>query len=259
MRVMPDFIIIGGQKCGTSSLYRHLVHHPSVVAALHKEVHFFDFHFKKGIYWYRANFPSICHKLLVQKRSKNFATGEASPYYIFHPHVPGRVFHTVPGVRLIALLRNPVDRAYSHYHHEVRYGREPLSFEEAIEKESERLNGEKEKMLGDAHYHSAPHRFYSYLARGVYVDQLKVWMSLFPRENILILRSEDLFADSPGILDRVCKFLNLPGQRMHDRRIYGEGHYTGMQASTRKRLIAYFEPHNERLYRYLGENFRWER
>lgn len=258
IRVMPDFIIIGGQKCGTSSLYRYLVQHPSIAPALTKEVHFFDFHFKQGIYWYRANFPSICHKLLVQNRSKNFATGEASPYYIFHPHVPGRIFKTVPGVRLIALLRNPVDRAYSHYQHEVRQGREPLLFEEAIEREVERLRGEREKMLADEHYHSAPHRFYSYLARGIYVDQLKTWMSLFPREQILILKSEDLFADPPEILDRVLKFLNLPKWEIKDHLRYGAGQHVRVHPATRKRLTEYFEPHNERLYECLGENFHWD-
>ena len=115
MRLMPDFIIIGAARCGTTNLYRNLTQHPYIVPAFRKEVHFFDHtsNFKNGVAWYRAHFPLLLYKHYKQVRKQDIVTGEASPYYIFHPHAPKRAFEIVPQVKLIVMLRNPVDRAYS--------------------------------------------------------------------------------------------------------------------------------------------------
>lgn len=134
----PHFLIIGAARSGTTSLYSYLVEHPRVVAAAKKELHFFDLRFPNGPAWYRDQFPSL---------SPDTITGEASPYYLFHSHVPKRVFKLLPHVKLIVLLRNPVDRAYSHYYHAVKHGIETLPFERAIEQEDERLRGEVARML----------------------------------------------------------------------------------------------------------------
>lgn len=272
MRLMPDFIIIGAQRCGTTSLYNYLVEHPDVVPAFRKEVHFFDNHFNKGITWYRSHFPLFWYKYYVNKiRHQDFITGEASPYYIFHPHAPQRIFETVPRVKLIALLRNPVDRAYSHYQHEVKMGFETLSFEDAIEREKERLPIEMAKMLEDKNYCSFDHRNYSYLSRGIYVDQLEVWTSFFPRDQILVLKSEDFYDDPPATVKQVVEFMDLPNCRSNEYEKYSYTHYPKMDAATRERLIdyfemdaairerliAYFEPHNQRLYEYLDMNLGW--
>lgn len=260
--LIPDFIIIGAQRCGTTSLYNYLTKHPHVVSSYKKEVHFFDVNFKNGIGWYRAHFfPSFSYKYYVKQISKqDIVTGEASPYYIFHPHAPKRILETVPRAKLIALLRNPVDRAYSHYRHEVKLGVETLSFKDAIEKEEERLRGEMEKMLEDENYYSFNHQHYSYLSRGIYVDQLKTWMNLFPKEQILILKSEDFFNDPPAIFKQVLEFLNLPSWELKEYRKYNVGWLAEkMDATIRKRLIDYFEPHNQRLHEYLGVNFGWEK
>jgi hypothetical protein len=255
---LPDFIVIGGQRCGTSSLYYYLVQHPSIAPAQTKEIHFFDHNFDRSLFWYRAHFATVGSRWLAQLRGRPFATGEATAYYLFHPHAPKRVFQTIRAVKLIALLRNPVDRAYSHYQRAVRRGREHLSFEEAIQKESERLKEETLKMLSDERYRSIVHRQYSYVSRGIYVDQLKAWLTLFPRQQALVLKSEDFFADVDGTLERVFSFLGLPACKIQDRRVYKQGSYASMEAATRGRLLAYFEPHNERLYRYLGEHFGWD-
>jgi len=143
IRVLPDFIIIGVQKGGTTSLYKYLVQQKSVMPAFRKEVHFFDDpNFEKGIGWYRAQLPSSAYKDYQQfiHKEKTIA-GEGSPYYIFHPQVPRRIYEMIPAVKLIAMLRNPIDRAYSHYHHNRRERREPLSFAEAIAREPERIGG----------------------------------------------------------------------------------------------------------------------
>ena len=194
----------------------------------------------------------------VSKNGRKILTGESSPYYIYHPHAAKRVAKVVPWAKLIALLRNPVDRAYSDYHHKLSDGVETLSFEEAIEVEEERISGEKERMLTDEDYFSHAHRRYSYLARGIYVDQIKEWHEHFDKDQLLVLKSEDFFKDTRETMQLVCDFLGLPdwdggnlGQGKNMRR------YEPMRPETRQRLKSYFEPHNKRLYDYLGTDFGW--
>lgn len=265
IRLMPDFIIIGTQRGGTTSLYNYLTEHPNFGPAYTKEVHFFDKSFDKGMNWYRAQFPSLVKKFYhAQIHKQDFITGEASPYYLFHPLVPQRIAQHLPQAKLIVLLRNPVDRAYSHYYHEVAGGRESVSFEEAMELEEERTAHEKEKIIRDEHYTSYNHQHYTYLARGIYIDQLQTWMSFFPKEQILILRSEDFYADPGAGLRRTLEFVNLPvlttkEQKQQEFKTYNDTKPPKMDATTRKRLVEFFEPHNARLYDYLGTNFRWDK
>lgn len=259
MRVLPDFLIIGGQKCGTSSFYRNLVKHPSIVPAFDKEIYFFNGKFQKGINWYRTHFPLLPYKYYVTKICRQkFLTGEATPGYIFHPHVPKRVSEALPHVKIIVLLRNPVDRAYSHYHHEVRKKRETLSFEDAIKTEEERLRGEFEKLINNERYKSFNYIHYSYLARGIYVDQLQRWNNFFKKEQILILKSEDFFRDTQTSFDQALQFLGLPGWQVNDFRKAHVGYYPKMDTAIRNRLLNYFKPHNHKLYEYLGINFGWD-
>jgi hypothetical protein len=156
------------------------------------------------------------------------------------------------------LLRNPVARAYSHYNHEVRYQCEVLPFEEAINREQERLRGEVENMLSDEHYFSYSHRHFSYLSRGIYVDQLEAWTRYFDRGQILVLRSEDFFDDPAGVFSQAINFLGLPHWQPRQFKRYNTGNYSDMNETTRKRLRDYFEPHNQRLYQYQGTDLGWE-
>ena len=260
LRLLPDFIIIGGKKCGTSSLYNYLARHPSIAPAFRKEVHFFDGTGKKRNLLYRAYFPTRSQVRRARRElGTNLITGEATPYYIFHPLAPARVREMVPRVRLIAMLRNPVDRAYSHYHHEVRSGTEKLSFEEAIKRETERLSGEREKMLLDRDYDSLNRRRYSYLSRGIYVDQLRNWRENFPEEQLLILRSEDLFTDPRAVLEEALGFLGLPPLEHEEYSKDNKGSYLDMDPATRNHLVDYFKPHNKSLYEYLDRDFGWDR
>lgn len=257
-RSLPDFIIIGTQKGGTTSLYNYLIRHPSVAPAFNKEVHFFDLNFQKGIAWYRAHFPSLLYRSYANRRlGQDLITGESSPYYIFHPLAPERISKAIPHVRLIALLRNPVDRAYSHYQKAVRNGLEPLSFEDAIECEEERLRSETRRILTEESYYSFNHHRYSYLSRGIYVDQLEVWGRFFPDEQTLILKSEDFFADPRSVWERVLEFLDLPHWEPKAHQKHNFASYGKMDAVTRDRMIEYFEPHNQRLYEYLGVDYGW--
>ncbi len=260
IRLLPNFVIIGAQRCGTTSLYHYLCTHPAIASAVKKEVHFFDHFFENGINWYRCHFPTRLYKYCRRQLCRQeLLTGEASPYYIFHPLSPHRISQLLPGVKLIALLRNPIDRAYSHYWHEVRRGNETLSFEEAIEREPERLRGERQRIILHAgEYHSAAFWQFSYLTRGIYADQLKVWQPLFSKEQLLILCSRDFYAEPTTTLNKIMAFLNLPSWNWTDDTIYQHGHYPEMATSTRKQLSDYFRLHNERLYELLGRDFYWE-
>ena len=239
IRMMPDFIIIGTQKGGTTSLYRYLIEHPCIAPIYIKEPHFFDIYFYKGLHWYRAHFPTSCRKILCQARPEARSDYRRSKSnYLFHPQAARRVAKTLPRARLIVLLRNPIDRAYSQYQHQTRQeGVQPLTFEEALECEEKRLAGEEEKMLKDEKYFSFNHRHYSYLARSKYIEQLPAWMNIFPREQFLILSSEDLYADPKAIVKQTLEFLDLPTRGLSkEYKAFNDAKYAKMAPETRARL-----------------------
>jgi sulfotransferase family protein len=249
-RPLPDFLIIGAQKAGTTALYAYLRRHPAITGPSWKEVSYFDRHFARGEAWYRGNFPN-------RVRSRGKLVGEASPSYVFHPLGPERVKALVPDARLVALLRNPVDRALSHYHHEVALGREPLSFEDALDAEEERLRGEEDRLTAYPSYFSRAWWSHAYKARGRYAEQLERWLAVFPREQLLILPSEDLGDEPERTHARVLDFLGAAPHRLDAYpRVY-ERQYEAMDAETRERLGAEFEASNSRLYELLGRDLGW--
>lgn len=256
MRALPDFLIIGGQRCGTTSLYNYIVAHPEVVPPSKKEIHYFDLYYGRGIDWYRSHFPITLGRSTLRR---SFVTGEASPYYVFHPHAPRRIAEAVPDVQLILILRNPVERAYSQYQHSVRGGYETLKFEEALDMEEERLLGEMERMLLDESYSSYNHRHFSYLSRGIYVEQIRDLLEYFSRRQLLILENGDLLRDPAEVLMRTFRFLNLSEwEPIIDRR-YNVGTYEEMDGSIRRRLLDYYREPNLELNEYIGTDFSWGR
>ena len=261
LRDLPDFLILGAQRAGTTSLYKYLVEHPAIAAPpLGKGAHFFDTDFHRGPDWYRGHFPTRIRKQYVRARSRTRAvTGEGSPYYLFHPLVPARVAGLLPGAKLIALLRDPVERAYSQHQHERARGFEHLSFEEAIEREPERLAGEVERMEADNSYRSFSHQHHSYLARGLYAEQLERWYQHFPREQVLVLPSEDFFADPDRVYRVVLGFLGVPSLSLGEYETFNPRDYADMGEAMRRRLREHFREPNERLYALLGRDLGWPR
>ncbi len=248
LRPLPDFLIIGAQKAGTTALYAYLRRHPEVTGPTWKEVSYFDRHFQRGPAWYRGNFPL---------RSRRQIVGEASPSYVFHPQAPERVAALVPDVRLIVLVRDPVERALSHYHHEVALGREELPFEEALEREDERLAGELERMRDDPAYFSHAWWNHTYLARGRYAEQLDRWLAQFPREQLLVLSNDELAVQPEETYGRVLEFLGARPHRLESYpRVYDRD-YPPMSGETEARLSAYFAEPNLRLYELLGRDLGW--
>jgi hypothetical protein len=252
MRGLPSVLVIGAQKAGTTSLFNYLVQHPQVRAPFVKEIHYFDLHYAEGDSWYRSRFP------LTRSLDGGALTLDASPYYLVHPQVPARAARLLPGVKLVVLLRNPVDRALSHYQHEVRGRRESLSFAEAIEAEGERLAGEEARLAADPTYYSYNHHRYSYLLRGRYVEQLQRWVEHFPRSQLLVVQSEWLFRDPAAAMAAVQEFVGLPPHRMGRYKTFLQGRYEReLPAPLRERLTTYFAPHNRALYQWLGREFDW--
>lgn len=258
--MLPNFIIIGVQRGGTTSMYKYITKHPKIIPALRKEIHFFDIKYGKGISWYQSQFMQnfIYCALRRKKKYKDSITGEATPYYIYHPHVVERILKFIPNVKLIVLLRNPVERAYSHYNHEVRLKIEHLSFEDSIKEEPRRLEGEIKKMEGDESYYSFNHQHFSYLQRGIYIEQVERWAKKIPKEQMLILSSEDFYSDSNKICNEVFNFLNLPNIELNKIKAYNKGSNKLMREDTRKELTEYFKPYNEKLYKFLNRDLRWK-
>lgn len=257
LRLLPDFIIIGAQKSGTTSLFHYLAQHPQVKPSFTKEVHFFDGGkkpeidtFAKGTFWYRAHFP------LYTGKSREFITGEASPLYIFNPLAPQRISNLVPQVKLIALLRNPVERAISHYFHEKRKGREQLSILEAFEAEEDRIRA----VLRQQNYKSLNFIHHTYLKRGLYAEQLDRYLRLFDSQQLFIIQSEDFFSNPGQILSKICRFLNIndkyPFANLNPRNIGYNKHR--IEDAVLEYLIQYYLPHNQRLCNLLGQSFTWE-
>jgi hypothetical protein len=255
LRVLPDAIILGEMRSGTTSLFRYLAGHPQVLRPWAKELHYFDRLFARGERWYRANFPTAAATRWHALRHGGAVTFEATPDYLIYPAVARRIAEAIPQARLIVLLRNPVDRAISHHKLNVRSKLERHSFEKAIQREAERLKGEHELVLGDEPYPSRRVRRYSYATRGIYVDTLRAYDAFRLRGQLLVIKSEDLFEKTQETYDEVLQFLGLSPWRL-------EAHAPGGNRASERpacydELRAFFAPHNQRLYEYLGRDLGW--
>jgi hypothetical protein len=261
VRLRPTFLVLGAQKSGTTALYHYLLAHEEAFCARIKEVNFFDNNYGLGTGWYLSHFPPVWKGIRVRRRlGCRPAIGEFSPSYVLDPRVPARVHRFDPSMKLVVLLRDPVERAYSHYLHEVRRGHESLAFQEAIERESERISEEFERMLLDPHYGSPSYRQFSYLARGRYREQLERWLAVFPRSQMLFVESGSFRTDTAARMRELCRFLGIPEPHGAVYAPIGLTKYVEpLAASTRLWLARYFEPYNLSLYELLGRDFGWTR
>jgi hypothetical protein len=259
-RRLPDYIIAGAQKAGTTSLYAYLSEHPNVDPPITKEVRYFDRYYDRGINWYRMHFPLARAGETFDAAGAKMLTGESTPNYMFYPQSPRRIAQTLSGVKVIFLLRNPVDRAYSHYHLKLKRRQEPRSFDEAIDAEIERLEADGEQIAANGDYYIRMHDRHTYLARGLYVDQIRRWQSFFAPEQLLFVESGRLFKDTDEVFEQVCDFLGLPRWQ---GAVFGNrypGRYDDkMRDATRRKLVDFFAPHNGRLCAHLGARFDWDR
>jgi hypothetical protein len=259
-RTVPDFVVLGAAKAGTTSLFGWLCEHPDVRGPARKEINYFSYFFYRGTDWYRQHFPTERERREhTAEHGRPFLTGEASPSYLLHDWAPERLRDLLPDAKLIVQFRDPVERAYSQFQMRRRDGEEPLeSFEAAVEAEDERIAAEHARMLADPRYSSLAVACWSYLMRSRYVEQVERWFEHFPRNQFHFLTLEELAADPRGALDRVLAFLELPPRDAASFRARFAFDYEPLSAATRLRLQEYFRPYNERLYDLLGVDYGWE-
>jgi hypothetical protein len=260
LRVLPHDLVVGAQRSGTTSLQRALMEHPNIHSArMMKGVHYFDTAYEKGPTWYRAHFPTQAYARWIEHRTDDpLCVGEASPYYMFHPLAPQRIHDELPGVKLIAMLRDPVERTISHHKHEVRRGNEPYNLEQALAQESTRLAGEEQRIRSEPGYNSFAHQTYSYLARSMYDRQIARLVSLFGRERVLVMPSEAYFADPRRMYESVLEFLDVPIWVPHDFEHANATVSSSVAPATRRRLVQAFATSNQQLFQLLGEEFPWQ-
>lgn len=198
--VLPNVLVIGAQRAGTSSIYRYLGSHPDVAPSLRKEIEFFSTRMSMGERWYRAHFP------LVRRPHVAF---EATPDYLLHPLAAQRAAALIPGLRAVALLRNPITRAFSQYGHQRRLDKEDLSFAAALEIEPRRIAGEYDRLAADPDYPAIELRTHGYIERGRYAPQLERWFEAVGPDRVHVIRTEDLWADPVETYTGLLDFLGL--------------------------------------------------
>lgn len=227
----PDFLVLGAQKGGTTSLYNYLNEHPDVKMPEKKELHFFDLHFEEGIEQYTAFFP----------KNKRFITGDVTPEYLVHPLAPERSFTLFPNTKLIVLLRNPVSRAFSRYKNHFLSQKTTKTFEECIEECLQTVD-------------SDDFQFEHYLAYGLYAKQLKNWLKFYPKEQLLIIISEDFFENTQECMNRIYTFLNLKpfkNEKLWAR--FKGSNELKLNPETKTFLEEFYRPYNEDLQRLFDE------
>ncbi|RFS84677.1 sulfotransferase [Actinomadura spongiicola] len=266
LRPGPDFLLIGAKRGGSTSLYYTLLEHPRIMPlfpnarllpkANHtKGVHYFDSHYDRGATWYRSHFPASA-------RRSGKVVGEGSPYYLFHPLAAERAGRDVPDAKILLILRDPIERAFSHYRERRRQSAEELAtFEEALLAENDRLAGERERIVSEPGYRSYAHEQQSYRAQGEYAPHLRRWMEHFPAERFHVLAAEEFYADPQKAVDGVAEFLGLPPAPLPPSavKVWNAAPSQELSPHTRQSLAEHYAPFNEDLEKLLGRTFPWTR
>jgi sulfotransferase family protein len=256
-RMTPSFLICGGQRCGTTSLYRALAAHPVVLkAVLHKGVHYFDTSYDRGMAWYRGHFPfQRSGDRIAARYGTTAQTFESSPYYMYHPQAAARIARDLPGAKLIVLVRDPVERAYSQHAHEVARGFErERDFGSVLALEPVRLHRQEERLAAEPGYYSFAHQHHAYRARGEYARYLTTLAGHVGRERIHVLESERFFVQPDLVYDEVLEFLGLPRHLSSPpfERHNARPRPSAMDPGVRGELTAHFKSHDEDLAPWLG-------
>ena len=249
-RVLPDFIIVGTVRSGSTSLYYNICEHPSVLSAAYDEIGFFDSNYHLGINWYRSMFPTIKEMENVERKTGFAITGEDTPFYLWKEEAAKRIFEMNGDTKIIGIFRNPVDRAYSNYNLAVRSKTEKLTFEEAIDEEI--------GFLKNHSFRESVDNKRSYLAKGIYENQIKIWFELFPREQIHLLSTEDMQKNPEETLQKAFRFLEIPDYIIKNPQKQKAAEYKKMNNETREKLVDFYKQHNERFFKTIQKKFDWD-
>jgi len=256
IRTLPDFIVFAGDRSGTTSLYHNLQKHPCIYASDHDHLGFFDDNFEMGVHWYKSFFPTTLLKHYVKFRRKYFMAYEVTAQYYRRPWAIRNILKLIPNVKLIAILRNPVDVAYSNYSNKFPNLKD-ISFEDVIKKELQIIDQVKNEIEKNDHITSLMENLV--LARGLYVYQLKRCLKHVPKNQILFLSTEELNNDHNKTFQVIFSFLNLPKYEIkYEKKNIGQ-YSQKMNSETRKFLINFYKPHNKKLYELIGKNFDWDK
>ncbi len=240
----PNFLVIGAQKSGTTSLFRYLTqHHAILMPVIKKELHYFDLYYDRGPKWYLSCFPF---------KQKGKVTGEKSPYYLYHPLAPQRSYSFNQQFKLIILLRDPVKRAYSHFHHEIENGRENRAFREAVEKEMERVKVDHHRLACSEIGYSFSHQRYSYYDRGRYAEQLELWMNYFARSQFYIETAERFFKEPQAVCSEIFNFVGLAPFETSTKRRHNPGKYDPISRTDANWLAEMYRQDNMKLEKDYG-------
>ncbi len=257
-RVLPDFVGVGAQRSGTTSLYRNLIQHPQIASCIRKEVHYFDNHAERGPYWYRGHFPTAAElRREARKAGGPVLTGEATPMYLFDPICRERLAELVPEAKLLVLLRDPVARAYSQHQVRLTNRGETASFETVLATDPALGAADPAVLMRRRVRISETFSAGTGIARGLYVYQLEHLFELFPRHQIFVEAAEEMFADPPSFYRRVCQFLEIEDFAPDTFVAMRPPKYPDLEPATRERLEGFYRPHNERLFELLGRSLPW--
>lgn len=251
-RMSPSFLVIGAQRAGTTSLFTALSGHPDIVRpTVWKGIGYFDVNYSRGMRWYRGHFP-----LTFGRRDK--LAFESSGYYSFHPLASDRIARDLPGVKVVMVVRNPVDRAHSAHRHEHARGFENLEFPEALKAEPDRLMGEVDRIIAEQpDYESHAHRHHAYLGRGLYAEQIERFVGVLGSDRVYVVDADRLFADPAGELSALFAWLGAVPWTPASFDQLNARPRSDLDSDVRARLLDYFAESDRRLERLMGRLPSW--
>jgi hypothetical protein len=256
IRVLPDFIVIGVGRGGTTTLHHNLSKNPCLYSASYDEIGFFDENFHLGLNWYRSLFPTKFTKNKIIKNNKNFLAYEVTPSYIRKPWTAKRIRKILPNVKLIAILRNPTDRTFSHYNMSINEGNNKNSFENTLNKNFKELEKSSSfDKTSDEYFKTIVE--HSHIARGFYAEQLKTWFNVFDKKQIHITSTENLSSNPNQTFSEIFNFLEIQDYKLEKLENKRQGNYLPMSIDVRRKLLNYFKPYNEELFELIGKRFNW--
>lgn len=260
----PELLVVGAKRGGTTSLWKYLDSHPGILptfprAEQIKGTYFFDEEWSRGERWYRSHFPTDRQRARAAARlGYEPVAFEASPYYLFHPHAPSRAHQVVPDALVVAVLRDPVERAFSHYK-ERRNHTEPLTFEEALAAEAERTGGEEARMLADPTVVSPAHRHQTYVAQSRYAPMLERWIDAYGADHVLVAAAEEFYADPQALCDQITDRLGIPRHDLGAPEPFNAEPSADMDPAVRAQLRAALTDDIVAVERLLGRSMPWDR
>jgi hypothetical protein len=251
--------VIGAKRCGTTSLYQHLSEHPCISRSPRDNIGFFNENYHLGINWYKSLFPTVFYKKKMESKNKHCLFFDVTSTYMEEELTAKNVYEVNPNQKIIVILRNPVDRAYSHYHVNVKEKSEKRSFEDAVFEEMNRIKSERIIQNKNKNLRVFTPNNIHYLKKGFYALQLKSWFKIFPREQILVLSTEEFQEDQNLIYKKIFDFLNIPNMKIKSTEKMEKGNYIHMKHDTRNLLLDYFRQCNHELFELINSEFDWKK